>query len=209
MITPDVLIPRPETELLVEKALDWLSAKRDCCSVIDSGTGSGCIAIALATNNTKVSVIACDWSTLALNIARKNVEIFNLKDRIELVLCDLFPPISNDKHNSNCLSNSGQADMLVANLPYIPSADLWHLKIYGREPRMALDGGIDGLELIRRYLDQAPMYIKPNGLILMEIEASQGTSVLTLANEKFPGADIHIHPDLSGRDRLLEIEVRA
>jgi release factor glutamine methyltransferase len=199
MITPDVLIPRPETELLVETALNWLRLDPGRRRVIDTGTGSGCIAIALAVNIPDLLVLATDISPPALQVARQNARKFKLTDRVEFTCCDLFP------QSAGLLS--GRVDLMVSNLPYIPSPVLKGLKVYGREPGLALDGGEDGLDIIRKYLTLAPAFIKPDGLILLEMEASQGRSARSLACDHFPRAEISVHPDLAGKDRLLEIKL--
>ena len=116
--------------------------------------------------------------------------------RIELLTADLL--------DSPALAGR-RFDLLVANLPYIPSWTLRTLEVYGREPSLALDGGPDGLELIRRLLQSAPPHLAPGGGLLLEIEASQGKAALELARQAFPQAEVQVLPDLSGRDRLLAI----
>jgi release factor glutamine methyltransferase len=98
-------------------------------------------------------------------------------------------------------------NLIIANLPYIPTNSLHRLPIYGREPTVALDGGADGLDLIRRLLMESPDRLVPGGLLLMEIEASEGLAVLSLACDIFAEAEIHLHKDLSGHERLLEVQV--
>lgn len=208
IVTQEVLIPRPETELLVEKALEWLRSNPDYRNVIDVGTGSGCIAVALADQISDLQVIATDISEEALVVARQNAKKNNNCNRIEFECCNLFPinlagvwsRFSKPKR-----INPSAVNLIVANLPYIPTATLKNLKIYGREPEIALDGGEDGLDLIRRFLEQAQLVLDPGGMILMEIEASQGFSASSLAKDHFPEGKINLYQDLSGRDRILEI----
>ncbi|KAF0107047.1 MAG: release factor glutamine methyltransferase [Anaerolineaceae bacterium] len=211
-VTPDVLIPRPETELLVERALSWMrqrltlkrqagmakSAEADSpLRVLDVGTGSGCIAIALAANAPEARVTATDISPAALTVARRNAERLGVANRVTFLEADLFPnPLLPDPYS-----------LIVANLPYIPTATLHGLPIFGREPALALDGGADGLALIRRLLAKAPEALAPGGMMLLEIEAAEGPAVLALARAAFSGARIDLHQDLAGRDRLLEIQV--
>jgi release factor glutamine methyltransferase len=192
-VTPDTLIPRPETELLVEKALDWIKPQQESCLVIDIGTGCGCIAIALAKNNPLVTVLAIDISYPALKIARKNVIQHEVVDRVKLLQADLIPPVS------------GHFDLICANLPYIPTQTLQNLEISGREPDLALDGGPNGLYFICKLIEEAKVYIAPGGILLIEIESSQGEKIQNLALQAFPQADIELLPDLSGRDRLITI----
>jgi release factor glutamine methyltransferase len=194
-ITPDVLIPRPETELLVENALRWLRRFPDCRRAVDIGTGSGCIAIALAVNIPDLHVLATDISCPAIAVAQRNARRYAVDRRVECACSDLLPV------------DDRTFDLIVANLPYIPTKALHDLKVYSREPTRALDGGADGLDLIRRLLAQVPDRLDQGGMLLMEIEASQGPAVLSLAYDAFTEAEIHMHKDLSGRDRLLEVLV--
>ena len=197
IVTREVLIPRPETELLVETALSLIrrpdSAIRTC---IDIGTGSGCVAVALALHAQSLALTATDISPEALAIAHANAEKHGVTGRIELHTADLLdcPALTERRF-----------DLLVANLPYIPSWTLRTLEVYGREPSLALDGGPDGLDLIRRLLQTAPAHLTPGGALLLEIEASQGNNAVEMARKAFSQAEIKVLPDLSGRDRLLKI----
>jgi release factor glutamine methyltransferase len=193
-VTPDVLIPRPETELLVERAIAWLQKHPDHRHAADVGTGSGCIGIALAANIPNLRVTASDISAEALKMARRNAIKNGVEQRMEFLCCDLFPPET-------------EYDLIVANLPYIPTKTLRKLPIFGREPTLALDGGTDGLDLIQRLLIASPDRLVSGGLLLMEIEASEGPSALCLACDVFAESEIHMHKDLAGRDRILEIQV--
>ncbi len=193
-VTPDVLIPRPETELLVERAITWLAAHPDRRHAADVGTGSGCIGIALAANVPDLYILASDNSSAALKIARRNANKNKVSERIEFVCCDLLPA-------------DMEFDLIVANLPYIPTQILQHLPIYRVEPTSALDGGEDGLKLIRDLLSIAPDRLVPGGLLVMEIEASEGPAALSMAYDAFAKAEIHLHRDLAGRDRILEVQV--
>jgi release factor glutamine methyltransferase len=240
-VTPEVLIPRPETELLVERALAWgegrgawgvgrgtwgeeanrlaspwpqhrptvnrraihaKSAKADWGGLraLDVGTGSGCIAIALAVNAPGLQVVATDISPAALTVARRNAEKHAVADRVTFLEADLFPPAL-----SPTLPPPNSLSLILANLPYIPTETLHGLKVYGREPTAALDGGADGLDLIRRLLAGAPRHLAPGGAVLLEIEASQGAKVMSLARNAFPEAKVILHKDLSSHDRLVEI----
>ncbi len=167
-VTPDVLIPRPETELLVERAIAWLQAHPDQRHAADVGTGSGCIGIALAANVPDLQVMASDISAEALKMARRNAMNNGVEPRMEFLCCDLFPP-------------EAEFDLIVANLPYIPTKTLHKLPIFGREPTLALDGGTDGLDLIRRLLTAAPDRLVPGGLLL------DGDRSLRRAGGAFPG----------------------
>jgi len=198
-VTPDVLIPRPETELLVEKAIVWLQESSTPRTIADVGTGSGAIAVALAANIPDVHILATDISKKALEVAKKNARKFKVEKRIDFVECDLLPA------NSSFMHLTPPVDLICANLPYIPTETLRHLPIFGREPTLALDGGADGLELVRRLLSLAPEWLAPYGMMLLEVESSCAKQTLELAHNMFPEARINLHQDLARRDRLLEI----
>jgi len=199
------LIPRPETELLVEKAIAWLQALPErspstSLRIADVGTGSGAIAVTLAMHVPDVHILATDISPAALAVAKRNAEKFHVHHQIDFVECDLLPPSAFSLQPS-------AFNLICANLPYIPTKTLKGLSVFGREPTLALDGGEDGLDLVRRMLSIAPKWLAPGGRIMLEIEASQGNQALSLAFDQFSEAEIHLHQDLTGRDRLLEIQL--
>ena len=198
-ITSDVLIPRPETELLVEKAIVWLQGSPVRRKIIDIGTGSGAIAVSIVKNIPNAYILATDISQAALEVAQKNAIKFDVNNQIDFVRCDLLP------QQIDSLPTERRFDLICANLPYIPTSTLHKLPIYGREPTLALDGGADGLDLIRRLLNIAPEWLVSHGMILLEIESTQGNQMLNLASEIFPEATIQLHQDLAGQDRLLQI----
>ena len=200
-ITPDVLIPRPETELLVEQAIAWLQESPERRTVADVGTGSGCIAVTLSMHVPEARFLATDISFAALEVARSNALKFHVTHQIDFLQCDLLP------HHIDPLPTDSHFDLICANLPYIPSDTLRSLPIYEREPTLALDGGADGLDPFRRLLGLASEWLAPNGLMLLEIEASQGIKALSLAYDTFSVARISLHQDLAGRDRLIKIEL--
>lgn len=194
-ITPETLIPRPETELLVENALTWLNQHPKCRLALDVGTGSGCIAIALASRIPDLKIIATDKSFSALDVARVNALQLGTLQQVEFLQANLMPPVQS------------KFNLICANLPYIPTSTLHTLKVYGKEPELALDGGKDGLDLIRSLIYLAAYSVSPGGLILLEIESSQGGAGSSLAKTIFPDAHIQILPDLAGLDRLLRIQI--
>ncbi len=199
-VTKDVLIPRPETELLVEKAVIWLQSHPEKRTVADIGTGSGAIAVSIAVNIPDAKILATDISPAALEVAKSNAQKFNVQDQITFIECDLLP------HSSFTRSvQHSSFNLICANLPYIPTATLHQLPVFGREPVLALDGGPDGLDLYRRLFQLAPDWLAPHGLMLFEIEATLGVQALGLAFDSFSNAVIHLHQDLAGNDRLLEI----
>lgn len=199
-ITKNVLIPRPETELLVEKAIAWLKASPERRTVADIGTGSGAIAISIARHIPDSHILATDISPAALEVARRNAIKLNVTDQINFIVCDLLP-----NHKSPISNHQLPLDLICANLPYIPTATLQQLPIYGREPTLALDGGADGLDLYRRLFKLAPDWLAPHGMMLLEIESALGVQALSLTFDTFSNATIHMHQDLAGNDRLLEV----
>ncbi len=193
-VGPEALIPRPETELLVETALAWLRARPDVHLAADVGTGMGCIAVTLAAERPSLRVLAADLSPAALHLARRNARRHNLTPRLDFLCADLLSPLA-----------PRSLPLICANLPYVPVDTLRRLPIYGKEPTLALDGGPDGLHLIRRLLAQAETRLARGGLLLLEIEASQGESAPRAARKVFPRARVDVLPDLAGHPRLLRI----
>ncbi len=189
------LIPRPETETLVELAIDFARDRyaQNPFTIADVGAGSGVIAIALASELPNARVIATDVSKRALALARRNAERHAVAARIEFVEGDTLLPIK------------GRAEIIAANLPYVTTED-WLAtppEIREREPRRALDGGADGLRYIRRFLHQAPEKLARNGALFAEIGDRQGATARSLAEAAFPAAAVEVKPDLAGRDRVL------
>ena len=191
IVTPDVLIPRPETELLVETALEWLNAHPQRRRVADIGTGSGCIAVALAKNCPDLSITAVDISPAALNIASQNAATNGADKQINFIQGNLTQPLSE------------QYDLICSNPPYIPSHKLPGLVVSKHEPNLALDGGPEGLDAIRALLADAPRILAPDGLMLIEIESGQGEAILDLAHQLLPQHHACVLPDLAGLPRLL------
>lgn len=195
-VTPDVLIPRPETELLVALAVEWLRARQSPARVVDVGTGSGCIAVSIALAAPNVQIVGLDLSEPALRVARRNADRYGC-EHIRLIESDLLDALPPDE---------GPVDLICANLPYIPTATLLALEVAAHEPRLALDGGREGLDLISRLLSQSDPLLAPDGKILLEIEAGQGESVPALARRRFPGAEVTCRKDLAGLPRVVQIE---
>jgi release factor glutamine methyltransferase len=188
-----VLIPRPETELLVEEALSWLKTRPAPVRAADVGAGSGCIAVTLAVHAPHLTLFASDRSAAALRVARQNALKHGVEKRIHFAQADLLAPFS------------GPFDLVCANLPYIPTHTLAGLAVAAHEPHLALDGGPGGLDLIRRLLESAPRWLAGDGLLLLEIEERQAAPVLALARICLPGAAASVKQDLQGKDRLIII----
>ncbi len=192
-VTPAVLIPRPETETLVELALAWLRQHPTRRRIADVGTGSGILAVTLAAEIADARITATDISPAALAVARDNARRHRVDERIAWVETDVLTALT------------GTFDLIVTNPPYIPTEALNALPVARHEPREALDGGADGLAVIRRVLAQARPRLAAGGLLLMEIAADQGQTARALASNAFPQTTVRVHPDLAGRDRVLAI----
>jgi release factor glutamine methyltransferase len=187
-----VLIPRPETEGLVERVIA-LAGKT--ALIVDAGTGSGCIALALAAHLPDVRVIATDASADALALAAHNAYRLGLSERIAFLCGDLLEPVRE------------KVDIIVSNPPYIPSGEIAALapEIAHYEPRTALDGGPDGLDVVRRLLAQAVAHLRPGGHLLLEIGTGQGTAVARLAGGTLPESTVEVENDLAGLERYVVI----
>ena len=216
-VAPGVLIPRPESELLVEEALAFLELSRQFeksetsitilptndesltlekgKKIAEVGTGSGAIAISLALILPMAKIYATDISAHALEIARLNCEKHGVQDRVHLLEGDLLEPLP------------GPVDIIIANLPYIRDEDWSELSAEIRmyEPAVALAGGRDGLDKVRQLLGKVEEKLRTGGLILLEIGPGQGQAAATLAESLFPGARIGLARDLSGMERVLKV----
>jgi len=196
-VTPVAIIPRPETEVLVELAIEAAHKKllADALPIADVGTGSGAIAVALASALPEGKITATDTSPEALELAQRNAARHRVDKRIRFLQSDLLDTVP------------GRVDVLVANLPHVTTADWKALppEIKDHEPREGLDGGPDGLRVIERLLEQAPARLSPSGVLLAEIGDMQGRAAKAAARAAFPEAAVKVMPDPSGRDRVLAV----
>ena len=190
------LIPRPETECLVEYAIQ-IMADRTAPRIADVGTGCGAIAVTLAKHLPRARVIATDLSPDAVELARTNAQRNGVDARIDFRVGNLLEPVTET------------LDLLAANLPYIDDKDWPYLAktIRGHEPMMAFIGGPDGLDLVRGLLRDAARVLHPGSVILLEIGAYHGDAVTEIALRNFPQARVQIKPDYAGLDRLAVIEI--
>ncbi len=188
-----VLIPRPETELLVEEALRLAASLSPAPHIADVGSGSGAIAVTLAVRLPQAIVYAVDISAEALAVTAANARRHGVAGRVRCLEGDLLTPLPEP------------VDLIVANLPYVARTEWDTLppEIRDHEPRRALDGGQDGLALIHRLLATAAPYLRPGGAILLEIGAGQGAAVTSLAHRYFSQGEVRLLPDYSGLDRLV------
>lgn len=194
-VTPAALIPRPETEMLVELVLLFAEEHpgRDL-TVADIGTGSGAIAVSIAHAVPDARVIATDISKRALALASRNSERHGVTDRIDFRYGSVLAPIARQ-----------EADIIVTNLPYVPT-EQWRAlppELTDNEPRVAFDGGDDGLDLIRRLLRTAPSRLKAGGALFAELDHEQAPAVLALVERYFPNAAAEARKDLANLDRIL------
>lgn len=191
-VTPDVLIPRPETELLVEAALQVMNAGAAVCDV---GTGSGCIAITLLCERSDARATAIDISEAALEVARQNAREHRVQDRIEFLISDCFSALN---------ASTSQFDLIISNPPYVSANALPGLQreVRDHEPLVALSPGADGLSVVRRLLNDAPNYLRPNGHLLMEIGFDQGEKVQHLVDQNVWTLK-EIRPDLQCIPRIV------
>jgi release factor glutamine methyltransferase len=197
-VSPEVLIPRPETELLIDIVGETVRGEEGGIWV-DLGTGSGAIAIGLASILTKAEIYAIDYSQTALAIAKENIINTGFADRIILKQGSWWTPLEKWK---------GQISGMLSNPPYIPSAEILDLQIEVREhePRLALDGGEDGLTALRYLVATAPDYLRSGGLWLVEMRAGQGEKVAQMLENQGNYRQIQIINDLAGFDRFVLAE---
>jgi len=209
------LIPRPETEVLVDLALGAIADRLARAprppgtaplAVADVGTGSGAIAVALAVALRRrgmigeVEIVASDASDEAADLARENAVAQGVGDRVAVATADLLPPAGRP---AGLLVVPSRFDVVCANLPYIPSSIVPALPVAASfEPRAALDGGPDGLDVIRRLLAVLPERVAAGGVALLEIGDGQGPAIRAAAAERLPGWEVRVEPDLAGRPRV-------
>ena len=191
-VDPSVLIPRPETELLVEKALE-LAQNHPVLSIAEVGTGCGAIAISLALSLPQAKIYAIDISPAALKVASFNCHKHRVVNRICLLQGNMLDPLPEP------------VDLTIANLPYVRKTELPQISSADFEPSVALNGGVDGLEKIRQLCASLSSKLRPRGCLLLEIGQGQEKAVTALLESLFPSAKIEISKDLSGIDRIVSL----
>ena len=193
-VNPEVLTPRPESELLVEKAVSL--AQNDSVSTIaDIGTGCGAVAISLALNLPQAKIYATDISAPALKVALVNCQKHGVVNRVCLLQGNMLNPLP------------GPVGLIVANLPYVKKGEVLRVSPAGFEPLLALNGGSDGLQKIRRLCRQVSNKLRPTGYLLLEIGQGQARAVVTLLHSLFPSAKIEVASDLGGIDRVVSLHL--
>ncbi|MDE2059337.1 MAG: peptide chain release factor N(5)-glutamine methyltransferase [candidate division NC10 bacterium] len=218
-VSPDVLIPRPDTETLIEAVLDKISVEREAWNVerprsatksstlnaqrstpviVDLGTGCGAIALALAVELSHALIYAIDRSPGACRIARQNVEALGLTSRVHCIQGDLLEPL-------RTIDAGGGCDLIVSNPPYIPSGVCGALspEIAAYEPVEAIDGGPDGLRYYRRIIEEAPAYLRESGWLALEVGDGQASAVTELVRKREAFGPPAVRQDVAGRDRVV------
>lgn len=200
-VTPDCMIPRPETELLIERAIEFLRLRTGTQHVCDLCTGCGCIAVAIAKSFPNARIIATDISEPALHVAAKNVEKYHLKNRIELLCGDLFEPVTQNL-------GGDRFDLIVCNPPYVSAAEYEALDktVRDYEPKVALFAGADGLDICRRVIQDADRFLKQDGTLMLEIGYSQSLAIKDLLEQTGTFAEIRIEKDFQSHDRIVIAE---
>ncbi len=194
-VTEDVLIPRPETEMLVEAAIDVLPQNARFCEI---GVGSGCISVSILHNLQSASASGLDISQKALNVARKNAETHSVAERLELKVSDVYANLSAEKF-----------DLIVSNPPYIPREDIESLQPEVRdfEPLNALTDGKDGLSIVRRIIVGAPEFLKSGGFLLLEIGINQASEVEKMFDERI-WREIEVFTDFQMIPRIIKARMK-
>lgn len=197
-VSPDVLIPRPETEFIIEAALAIVQDRNTPVSIIDLCTGSGCIAVSLAKELTAARVIATDASENALAVARENTRRHGVSEHIRFLQGDLFEPLEE-------LDIRGQIDIIVSNPPYVQAGDLPTLQpeVRDYEPEMALIAGPEGTEMAKRIIQLAPEYLKKNGALIMEMGLSQAEALTRMVEATGAYGNPALLKDLAGIERVI------
>lgn len=196
-VEPGVFIPRPETETLVSQTLERI-AGHPTPRVLDLCTGSGCVAVTIAVRNPRVHVVAVEKNPTPLRVARQNAERHQVSERVEILEGDLFAPLPPE---------TKPFDVIVTNPPYVTTTEITGLtpEVREHEPHAALDGGDDGLDCIRRILQESPAYLKEGGWLLIEMDPAQIPLVLQLAERSSAWTRLQTHPDPFGQTRFLSL----
>jgi len=197
-ITTDCLIPRPETELLVQRAIEFLRTRSGIQYVCDLCTGSGCIAVTIAKNVPEARITATDISAAVLDVAARNVEKHRLKEQVRLLCGDLFEPLIQQL-------DVNEFDLIVCNPPYVSTSEYENLdkNVKDYEPESALLAGEDGLDIYRRITEKVDEFLKPGAALMLEIGYAQGPAVKKLLEETGVFAEIKIEKDFQNNDRIV------
>lgn len=198
-VTPDVLVPRPETEHLVETVTEFLASRPGPCRVLEIGTGSGAVAVCLARECAEAEIWATDVSAPALDVARDNASRHGVEGKIRWLRGDLFAPVH---------GLTGWFDVLVSNPPYVPSGEIARLQrdVRDWEPALALDGGADGMDFYRRFVRDGARHLREGGLLAVEVGAEQGGAVSRLFDAEAGFHRVRVRRDYAGLPRVVTAE---
>lgn len=193
-VTKDTLDPRPDTEILIEQALKWANEQGRPLSILDLGTGTGCIILTLLAEIPGSVGVACDVSPAALEVAKKNATGLGMQEKVRFIESDWFESVD------------GQYDMIVSNPPYIPNPDIATLarEVRNHDPILALDGGTDGLDAYKKVFSDIKSFLKPGGRAFFEFGFSQGENISRLVDDSHLYM-VGITPDIAGIPRVVEI----
>lgn len=193
---PQALVPRPETELVAERAVALARAAAGARSALDLGTGCGCLAVTLALEVPELRVVATDVSEAALELARRNAERLDAAERVEFLVGDLFAALP---------AGAEPFDLVVSNPPYVPSAEIDGLmpEVARFEPRLALDGGADGLDFYRRLAAECARWLRPGGAVVLELGAGEAAAVRALFEQAGAYAELEAIKDFAGHERVF------
>lgn len=194
IVDSNVLIPRPETEILVDLAIEWISFHPTINKIVDVGTGSGAIILSVLNKYPHLYGLGIDISKRALEIAKKNRDRFSNR-RLDFIQMDCLSGLEN------------KFDVILANLPYIPDSEVYKLDVAKFEPLFALNGGENGIEIIKKFIDQIPFHLSIPGLVLMEIQYDQSALICELITKTIKNCSLSIVKDLAGLDRIIKVEV--
>lgn len=197
LVTPAVLIPRPETEMIVERALEILNGEARP-RILEIGVGSGCIIISILKNSSAATAVAADISDEAIEVARRNAQMHQVDSRLEIVRSDILEMVRSERF-----------DLIVSNPPYVPAADLdgLQIEVKDHEPHLALTDGAGGLSIVERIVHGAPRYLEDGGHLLIEIGFDQSERVRELfARDVWAG--VEIEPDLQGIPRMVVAKLK-
>lgn len=201
-VNEGVLVPRPDTEILIEWIIEIIESgyfkEKESINILDIGTGSGAISLSLAYYIDKAYIYTVDISNKALSIAKKNAKNLNLKSKVRFLEGNIFEPIGN-------LDEKTKFDIIVSNPPYIPTEEINSLQkeVSKYEPRLALDGGLDGLDFYRKITKESPKYLNHKGILAFEIGYNQGDELKKILETNRKYKDIQIRKDLGGHNRAV------
>ena len=197
-VTADCMIPRPETELLAERAIEFLRTRTGTQFVCDLCTGCGCIAVAIAKNFPDARIIATDISSAALAVAAVNIEKHQLNDQVTLLCGDLFEPLVRQL-------DVEEFDLIACNPPYVSAAEYEKVakNVKDYEPKLALLAGTDGMDIYRRIVEKAGQFLKPDAVLMLEIGYAQGPAIRDLLEQTGTFAEIKVEKDLHNNDRIV------